>query len=241
MTTIMCIPCPPFGTEYWTAVCNRLEDKKKPTKIVNPLSTASGLAEATQIMEDELSSSDEDIVILTHGATLNLALALSAHPKVKGIVLSNGSVSKQSILARLGSIIPSSVLKAALHPRISTKLFSSSLGMRRWVVNPYVMNHDMVVRVCNEFINDSKYRSNCLNWVGMNGLPLKPAADDSKPCLSIWGTHDIFHPLSERQAIDGLFTDHTAVDVPGGRYLHGLERPWETADHILEWCSKKSL
>lgn len=240
MTTIMCIPSPPFGANYWTSVCKRLETKQLQTKIVTPLSTASGLAQATRTMDDALSSCEDNVVLLTHGAMLSLAMALTSHPKIKGIVLSNGSVSKASPWAKLGRSIPTSFLKMVLQPNISAQLFSSSLGMRRWVVNPYVMNHDMVVRVCEEFINNSQYKSNCLKWLGNNDIPLKPTANEKTPCLSIWGTHDIFHPLSERQAIDLLFSNHTAVDVPGGRYLHGLERPWETADHIAQWCTEIS-
>ena len=241
MTTILCIPSPPFGAFFWTAVCKRLEDHHQPTKIVTPLLDAENLAQATRLLDDELSSIDDSIILLTHGATLNLGLALATHPKVRGIVLTNGSVSKPSILAQLGSNIPTSLLKIALSPRISTSIFSSSLGMRRWVVNPYVMNRDMVVRVCQEFLENRTYRNNALKWVGNNATPLSEAKQIETPCLSIWGTHDFFHPISERQQLDKILTQHTAIDVPGGRYLHALERPWETADALLQWMRQLSL
>ena len=241
MTTLLCIPSPPFGASFWTEVCKRLESQDQPTKIVTPFLSAYTLDQAIQYVDNELSSIQDSVVIVTHGASLNIGLALSSHPKVCGVVLTNGSVSGPSPLLRVVSSVPTSLWMGILQPSIATTLFSSSVGMRRWVVNPYVMNRDMVVRVCQDFLQDKAYRNNCLKWLANKEVPLSLPAQTKIPFLSIWGTHDFFHPISERQHLDQLLSEHTAIDVPGGRYLHALERPWETADSIVGWMKKWKL
>ena len=114
MTTIMCIPSPPFGAHYWTSVCKRLETKQLQT-IVTPLSTASGLAQATRTMDDALSSCEDDVVLLTHGAMLSLAMALTSHPRIKGSSSPTDQYPKHH-LGQTGKSIPTSVLKWYFNP-----------------------------------------------------------------------------------------------------------------------------
>lgn len=241
MSTIICIPSPPFGQYFWEKVCERIAQSNRMTKIVTPFVECGNLEEAIQFLKNEIIQINDDVVILTHGSTLNLGLELSKNKAVKGIVLTNGSISKPSHIAQIGLKTPKWLLNIMSQPDLATAIFSSSVGMRRWVVNPYVMNRDMVVMVCKEYLESETYRKNCINWIASHSLPISSAPCFETPILSIWGTHDTFHPLHERQKIENISPKHDAIEVPGGRYLHPLERPWETADAVLNWLNKRSL
>jgi pimeloyl-ACP methyl ester carboxylesterase len=235
MSTIICIPSPPFGRYFWRDVCARFSTHQLATKIVTPFSEESDPQKICALIKKECDSIKGPIYILAHGSSIQIALECASFPNIAGIALTNGSFYQDSQLLKLAVSLPNFAMSILSQPKIAVALFRSSIGMRRWVVNPYVMNHDMVVTVCEEFISSSIYRDNCLKYIKEKPSSLQKIPQIRKPTLLIWGTGDYFHPiehlsqhLSDSDAI-------TCVNVPGGRYLHPIERPWETADSVHEW------
>ena len=222
-------------------MCERFAHFNRMTKIVTPFNECDNQVDAVHILNEIIEQLNDDVVLLTHGSTLEIGLKLTKNKAVKGVVLTNGSVSKPSHIAQIGLKTPKWLMKLLSQPGLATSIFSSSAGMRRWVVNPSVMNRARVVMVCKEFLESEIYRKNCLNWISNHSLPISEAACLETPILSIWGTHDNFHPLHERQKLDTISPKHEGVEVLGGRYLHPIERPWETADAVLNWLTKRGL
>ena len=102
--------------------------------------------------------------------------------------------------------------------------------MRRLVVNPYVMDIDMITNTCAP-LRDRKYRRAIRRYLA-ELLSFMPPEKITCPILAIWGDHDLLYPISISSDIHNRYPQTKRLDIEGGKLLHPIERPWAFADTL---------
>ena len=244
MPEIWFISGPPLGVALWRAVADRVRSMGINAKTWACLASGSGdIAEEFARLSADLDGAEGEVFLVGHGSALPLVRAAGAHPKVSGLVLSNGPGQRLDRLSRLWSRLfsmPKPLRDGLLGPTLIMPLLQSSLGMRRVVVNPYVMDRDTVVAICGPFFSDAaRLQRTASYFKSLADLPETPL-DLAKPILLCWGDSD---PLGADTYSDFLMTTGPKIShspIPGGRFMHPVERPWELADRVTEWSKKWS-
>jgi pimeloyl-ACP methyl ester carboxylesterase len=168
--------------------------------------------------------------LVAHGTAVPLACAVAAQQPPAGLILSNGPIGPMSAAAR-GLLRP----LRALPPRAVLRWLSSSAGLRRTVVNPYVWEHDTVVTVCGPLFGTSdalhltrSFLSHVPEWAQDQAI-IPPNTG------LIWGTSDSIFPASQQDFGPNM---PPIIPIEGAAHFHPLERPWETADRVLSWAKR---
>ena len=226
---IYLVASPPFGSYFWNGVKNRLLSYKYDVEIVSIWESEASLNQAKQNICSMVKKED---AIATHGLLLPFLLwALGDHP-VHRIILSNGPFDQLDPLSSFARKIPSKILPWYLHPLISMPFFRSSIGMRRLVINPYVMDKEMVAQSCAPLKKHASRKSFSKHLMEIPNLQLPEKIES--PGLVLWGDQDILYPISIATKICARYPSFTRKDIRGGACLHPLERPWAMADLIHE-------
>lgn len=112
----------------------------------------------------------EDVqMLVAHGLAVPLALAAGGGG-VHTIVISNGPTSKLDPVSAFLSRCPAVVLeKLVFNPSFSNTWLASSVGLRRTVANPYVMDRETVEGLTQDVLKDSNSRAQAAVW--LRGLP----------------------------------------------------------------------
>ena len=173
-------------------------------------------------------------VVVAHGLALPLVLD-SDLSGVKLLILSNGPLSRLDPFTKALSRIPCTVMKKlVLQPKVFNRWLASSVGLRRAVVNPYVMEKGTVERLSRPYLESAEARDQTNRW--LKSLPEKLPVElpsDTK-VVAVWGDKDFLYPPKEVEQ----FQDLEIFWVSGGRFLHPQERPWELGDTCLEILEK---
>ena len=227
MLTVILVSGPPFDTALWTQVAKRFEHHGAQARCWPMFHGSSGEFDAeVGRLATFLSNLDGPTVLVGHGLANPLVTAAAHSAPLAGLVVSNGPLTGPDRLTRATKLI------ARAPDALALPFLRSSLGLRRMVVNPYVMDHDTTVAVCGPILANSDRRSqmrqfvNSLRWMpppeGVNTLVCQGDSDPLSCCIN--------NPFSEK------FPTMTTINsVPGGRPLHPIERPWEIADRVTEW------
>ncbi len=182
--------------------------------------------------------------LMAQGSALPLALRVAADREAAGrplgaLVLLNGA---------LGRVDPALVLaarmartpglgRALLRAPLLLPVLASSLGLRRAVVNPYVMERDRVVAVTEAWLGTGRpaalLRSHLVELDVQQDLP----AFRDTPVLLLWGDADPLYPPAVAEAARLRLGGALHVRIPGGQHLHIEERPWAAADALHDWAA----
>lgn len=229
MTTIIFVSGPPFHTPLWTDVEKRLQKHGLSTQVWSMLDGDTGGFQAElSALAARVDEVDGSAILVGHGLANPLVIAATHASNVSGVVLSNGPMTRPD---RWTNVVKW-VGKTPRH--LTMAWLRSSAGLRRLVVNPYVMDRDTTVAVCGPIIDDQR-RRRCMQqylasieWhAPKHGTKVLLCQGDSDPLTC--SNHDDFI---------GSFDGEVAQDpVPGGRMLHPLERPWEIADRVANWAT----
>jgi pimeloyl-ACP methyl ester carboxylesterase len=135
----------------------------------------------------------------------------------------------------------SAALRATLfQPTVWQAWLRSSVGLRRAVVNPYVMDRDTVALLCGRLVESDEGRRAVAAWLrGLRDLP-EPRAF-AAPLLLLWGDADPLFGSAEAAFFEALVPGARHVSVPGGQHAHPEERPWEVADRLSAWLSEQGF
>jgi pimeloyl-ACP methyl ester carboxylesterase len=164
-------------------------------------------------------------MVVGHGLAVPTVCALDAPPLV---VLSNGPTTSLDSLTALVRALPGPALSSALfHPLVLRRWLASSLGLRRAVKNPYVMEREVVDELTASMLRSKSTRRAAARWLKDLELPVRFPAH----VHAVWGDDDVLHPVDEIHALLGPERVHR---IAGGRWFHPQERPWALADACLE-------
>ena len=232
------LAAPPTGPAAWQEVSRRLTHHGWTSKAVDLFDDPGSAAVSsggTHALVEHLLPDATGAVVVGHGLAVPLALRIAHRTPVAAVVLSNGPLAHIDPLTRLGAKaarhLPA-LLAAALRPMALRHLLASSAGMRRLVVNPYVMDRDMVVRITEGWTADPTRRRAVARW--LSELPGEAACTDAPdvPVLLAWADEDILYPAHVADSATAWMPDSIHHRIPGARHLHPIERPWELADIV---------
>lgn len=235
------LAAPPTGPVGLTAVADRLEHHGFIVQAVDAFHPApedgSVAALAARLAQDIV----EDTVLVATGLAVPLALHMAEQSSPSAVVLANGPMWSAvdpitRALSRWAQVAPRT-LRALLRPGIAQPTLASSAALRRLVVNPYVMDHDMVVRVTEDWTSSRAHRAAVVQFLASLPAASATAPTPSVPTMLVWGDEDILYPAHVADGAGARLPGAHHARVPGGRHLHAIERPWELADAVHEWLS----
>ncbi len=234
MASVLLVPGPPFGAALWEGARRRFADLGHPAEVVDlldeaPEPTPGGLARALA------ARIDEDTVLVAHYTAVPVAMAAAAARPPRLLVLSNGPVERLDPLTRAACAAARRApraLAAALRPGPATALLASSAGLRRAVVNPYVMDRDTVVAIATGALARRERRARLVAFLA--GLPeaVERAPEPPGPTLLAWGAADPLHPVRDADAALARLPRCARLDLPGARLGHPVEQPWALPDRV---------
>jgi len=232
---------PPACGVLWEGVASRLAHHGLESRTLDLFAPAPADGSPEAMLSTLLDRLQEDdpsqTILVAHGTAVPLAWRAAARIDLAGLVLANGPVSRVDPVQRAQGKAPSigPLGNALLHPRIFQRWLWSSAGLRRTVVNPYVMDRDTVVALSGPILETAAHRSalsrffaGLADWVP-EPPPLKV------PTLLIWGDHDPLYDSSEADLARVALPHATQETIPGGQHFHPIERPWAMADAMASW------
>lgn len=235
MPAFLLLSGPPFGALIWDATALRLRG-------AGHLVACVGGAELdpddpVRDLADRLRGLGPDAVLIAHGTAVPTALRAARLQQPALLVLCDGPlVALDPITAALGRL--ARLGATALHPAWLQRYLASSLGLRRAVANPYAMDRDIVVALTDPCLAKNSDRHVVARWLSERLAP--PLADDGYDgrTLLLWGDSDRLYPASHADTALARLPNGTHQRVPGGRFMHLVERPWFLADEVLAHLAK---
>ena len=231
---IVLVTGPPFCGHLWSQVRERLESHHLPSSIVELLDPpgSGSIVEATERLCQTLDGLVEPVLV-AHGTAIPAALHAAQQSQPAGLVLTNGALGQLdpalSAIARLPPMV--------LRRRLWLRYLASSIALRRVVVNPYVMDRDTVVAVCEPTIRSQAHRRAQQSFLKDVAKSASKAPAYTGPTMLLWGDSDRLYPSRIADSLRPDFPRIREVSIPGGRHLHPIERPWFIADEIRDWCA----
>jgi len=239
MLSIWFIAGPPFDATLWSDSAQRLRDLGLHTKCYSLLRSGTGsLASEAQCLSSAIEATQDDVILVGHGTALPLVLKVAQSGSLRGAVLTNGPIDHPDPFTQsLCTVakLPSPIGKVLFHPRILLRFLASSVGLRRTVVNPYVMEHDTVVAICGPIFADPEIRHRVQTYLKSIANLQEQHPKTSTPILICWGDEDWINNCNYSSFVQRNEIQTTLKTVSGGRFLHPVERPWEIADIIYDW------
>jgi len=247
MVRLMFVAGPPASAAMWADLSRRIESEHGiPAEAVELFSpapedpTVAGLARG---LAERLNNSPP-CVLVAHGTAVPVAWRAASHARPAGLVLSNGPVrALDPILKALSQAArsPRLLAETVLRPVVLQRWLASSAGLRRTVVNPYVMDRDTVVRLSDPILATPEQRRAVAVFLRdlakQDDVP--PRYDG--PTLLCWGDGDPLYPAAVAEEALGELPRGQHVRVPGGQHFHPVERPWYMADEVADWLARASL
>ena len=236
MPTFRLLAGPPASAFLWTEVLRRLRSLGHEAEAIELLegaptpATVLGLAQG--LLDRKAVGSGE--VLVAHGLAVPVARAVAARCALGGLVLSNGPLHGLDSVSRALQRLPGASLRMLMRPIFSQAILASSLGLRRTVINPYVMDRDTVVMLTAPWAGSAAGRRAAAELLADLPGEAPNAALGGVRTLLLWGDED---PLYPPFVADRMATEHPAVErrtIPGGDHFHPLERPWAFADLLAE-------
>ena len=201
------------------------------------LDTASLQAAADQIAQ-QLRACEQPPILVAHGIAVPAALRAASLAPPRALVLTNGPTTALDPVLRALAQIPTAALTQLMRPRLWLRWLSSSAGLRRAVINPYVMDRDTVVAVCHDAVSTAQRRSTLAALLkDLSGTDFSELGYDG-PALVVWGDQDPLYPLATVDSLRKRLGQMSLASIPGGQHLHPIERPWALADAVAEWVAR---
>ncbi len=240
MATFLLVAGPPTSSALWKDVVQRIKMLGHEARAIELFTAepSNGVAWHTAL-STAIEECSGPVFLVAHGAATAVARHVVNSTPPTGLILTNGPLNRLPKAYRLGRAslrAPGPLIPSALLLR----LLASPIGLRRTVVNPYVWDHDTVVRVCGPLIRDHDTIDRVRRF--MNELPkhINTAPTPTVPTRLIWGDSDTLIPPSNA-VIFASEHSNTSIDIiSGGHHFHPLERPWEIADLAVSWSQVQS-
>lgn len=235
-TPILLVAGPPIGAVAFEHVQRRLAPRRTVAVelVQTPPKEASLAGLAARL--SEVVRETEATAVVAHGLAVPVALRLAG----VRLYISNGPVQNAEVRLRsLANAGQSTLAQLILQPGLAKRWMASSAGLRRTVVNPYVMDRDTVVRISEAVLASAETRQTASAWIkAAAGEAGTDWGADVSEVFGIWGDSDPLYPLAQlRKVLQGAAANAPSI-IPGGRNMHLIERPWELADRVAE-CEER--
>lgn len=240
VSELILISGPPFGGQLWRGVLARWEGRLRARvyDLFEPLPedpTVEGLAER---VASALTATGVPTGLVAHGTAVPVAIRAAAIARPPALVLSNGPVTRLDpalALVAASCRAPWLAARTILQPDLLELWLASSLGLRRAVVNPYVMDRDTVVALVDPLVRSPKIRHALARFLASLPGSVRATPRYEGPTLLCWGEIDRLYPARVADEARALLpgADHDAI--PGAQHMHPEERPWELADRVQAW------
>ncbi len=235
---------PPFGPPLLRHVQDRLGGDPA-RSVLDSTFPEHGWRERAEALVGRLGS--EPVVVVAHGLAAPVAIAAALKSPPAALVLSNGPITRldsfTAIAARMAGSPGSRALleHALLRPPFWLRWLASSAGLRRAVVNPYVMDRDTVALLCQPSVATPADRQATVAYLRSLAEGLPDVRAVACPVLLAWGSGDPLYPASEADYAEAGCPRARHLSIPGGRFVHPEERPWAMADAIEGWLVDQGL
>lgn len=232
---ILFLAGPPVGAACFRQVIARLGQGRS-IDVTDAAAPTDGWSERAEVIADSLRR--RPTILVAHGLAVPAAIGAALRAPPRALVLSNGPVTRldpiTAALGRLASLPGGArvVAQGVLRPALWIPWLASSAGLRRAVVNPYVMDRDTVATLCEPLVASSAGRRSVASYLASLWRGLPDARSIVCPTMLAWGDEDALYPACEACVLEASLPIVKHVAVPGGRFLHPEERPWELADHL---------
>ncbi|MFT4977634.1 MAG: pimeloyl-ACP methyl ester carboxylesterase [Myxococcota bacterium] len=229
----------PFSATLWSGVEERLRTHGLRGESIELLDCSTVQA-AADLLASRVRMHDGPLAIVAHGSAVPAALRAAAAAAPAALVLTNGPAARvDPILKGIAALPTIALSQLLLRPGVWLRWLASSAGLRRAVINPYVMDRDMVVTICQPPVNTAPRRAASASWL-KDVARGEPTPSFSGALLLVWGDHDPLYPASDVDIVRKRMPQLAHTSIPGGQHLHPIERPWAIADAIAEWLSATS-
>ena len=181
--------------------------------------------------------------LMAAGSAVPVALAAAAAREAAGrplggLALLNGALGRVdpalALAARVARRGP--LGRLALRPSLLLPVLASSFGLRRAVVNPYVMERDRVVVVTEAWLGEGRDLGLLQRHLAEIDLQVDVPAIASTPVVLLWGDADPLYPPAVAEAARAQLGPALHLRIAGGQHLHIEERPWAAADALDAWA-----
>lgn len=238
---VLLVTGPPFGATFFRGVQRRLGSAEV-LELCDGARPEMGWKEHGLELSERVAN--RPTVLVAHGLAVPAAVAAALRVRPRALVLSNGPINRLDPvaggLARAAALSPGLAAATWLHPAVFERWLRSSVGLRRAVVNPYVMDRDAVAAVCGPLLATMPSRRAVASYLGSLATELPDFRALTCPTLLAWGDDDPLYPMSEADCMVAALRHAECRPIPGGRFGHPEERAWELADLIATFTRQAS-
>jgi len=241
---VLAISAPPFGCFLWEGVEERCT---KSGLIFHTIDCAGTLLKdgSPETMANKVAQAvaeaQHPVLLLAHGTGVPVAIMASHLTAPMGMVLSNGPMHSTHSAYRMLSWCsqwPKLLALGPLRPFFWHNWMGSSVGLRRLVVNPYVMDRDTTVALLAPAIRTPPLRKQTATFLKHLPKSVEQAPPIQAPTLLAWGDND---PLTKNVFVNSIANKSdwiSHISIAGGQHLHPIERPWALADIVADFGAK---
>lgn len=234
-TEVLLVTAPPGSGRLWDAVSARLRSRGTPVRVFDlfdPVPTDPSFEGVAGRLAAQI---EPTTALVGHGAAAPVAWRAAALRAPALLVLSNGPTHRlDPVLAALGRmcVLPGLAAATVLRPAIIQRWLASSAGLRRAVVNPYVMDRDTVVAISEPYLRSPEHRRALATFLHDLARAVEHLPTLDVPVMLIWGEADPLYPPAHADLARRRLHVVADVRIPGGHHMHPVERPWELADAV---------
>lgn len=181
-------------------------------------------------------------VLMSHGSALPVAIELARRCAVRGLVILDGPLEGldpvSTVFTALARTSSRGMARTVLDERVWSRLMASSLALRRLVVNPYVMDRDIVAMLGAPLTATLQHRQAVAQYLAELSALRPPWPDPGVPVLLVWGASNDIYPLPADPSASLSGAPIETASVAGGKHFHIEERPWACAEHVVRWLKE---
>lgn len=226
------VAAPPFGARLFDVAVERMRQVAPTLEVVvrSAGELGAGWQQAGDALAAQVGAGD---ALVGHGFAVPAVLRAAERSPAGPVILVNGplvpdgpvvsAVRRAGRVPGSGRLVPGALWYAGLR---------SSLGLRRAVNNPYVMDRDTVAAVC-DLAHSGGSVAAAAAWFGSLVGPWPEPAGLGARLTLLWGDNDRLFPLSGVDRVATSMATSPVVVAPGGRWMWPLEMPWAFADAVL--------
>lgn len=245
MRTLWFLAGPPLGEGIYRSVIQRLGEGEA-RALLSEEHPTDGWQERGAALAEDLKKAGE-VVLFAHGLAVPAAVEAARIAPPALLVLSNGPIRQldpvTAALGRLASAPGGRLLLGdlLLQPALWLRFLASSAGLRRTVVNPYVMDRDTVATLASPGIQSRGARRAVASYLSSLSKGLPDASSVRAPIRLVWGDADPLYPAYEADYLDTVLGGGRHHPVAGGQHFHPEERPWYLAEQLQEALRREGL